>query len=114
MRTYVVARYESQGAMIRLVMNALPAVIFLIWRQRFAFDALQMRLWAWFSIFSLALLALLFVSSASTAIDRVALYLLPLQVVVFSRLPDVFSPRGQPADRSGQLGFDPAPATVTL
>lgn len=102
---YVVAEYQSQGALVRLVMNAVPAVIFLTYRQRFGFNAVQARLWAWFSIFSLALLALLFVSSASTAIDRVALYLLPLQVVVFAHLPDVFGTRGQPSAAVGSVRY---------
>ena len=85
---YVEANYQSQGALIRLVMNALPAAAFLLWRRRFHFTDTEARLWMWLAIFSLGLLAiLLFWTSASTAVDRVALYLLPLQVAVWARLP---------------------------
>jgi hypothetical protein len=39
-------------------------------------------------------LALLFIIDASTAIDRIGLYLLPIQLIVFAYLPDIFSKRG--------------------
>jgi hypothetical protein len=85
--TYVEAQYESQGAMVRLLMNAVPAVIFLAARRRFAMSRSATALWRWFSVMSLGLLAVLFAIPASTAVDRIALYMLPLQLVVFSHLP---------------------------
>ena len=88
-QNYVAANYQSQGAFIRLAMNALPAAILLIWRRRFPFTKAQGQIWLWFAIISLALFLLLLVSPSSTAVDRVALYMLPLQLVVFSYLPDV-------------------------
>ena len=91
---YVQAEYQSQGALIRLLMNAIPATILLVWRSRFQFTEADRRLWTWFAVISLALLSLLVVSRSSTAVDRVALYLLPLQIVVFSRLPYVFGKQG--------------------
>jgi len=90
---YVEAGYQSQGAMIRLLMNAVPAVILLLWQRRFEFTAAEAVLWRWFAIISLALLGLFLVSPSSTAVDRVALYMLPLQLVVFAHLPDVFGKR---------------------
>ena len=89
-------RYQSQGAMIRLLMNAVPAAILLLWRRRFEFAKAEAVLWRWFAIISLALLGLFLVSPSSTAVDRVALYMLPLQLVVFAHLPDVFGNRGRP------------------
>ncbi|MBG0792646.1 EpsG family protein [Methylocystis sp. H62] len=85
---YVVADYQSEGAMVRLLMNALPAVIFLVWRQKFQFAESERRLWTWVAIFSLGMLGVFAVTTASAAIDRIALYMLPLQLAVFSRLPD--------------------------
>jgi len=92
---YVEAEYQSQGAMIRLLMNAVPAAILLLWRRRFEFTAAEAVLWRWFAIISLALLGLFLVSPSSTAVDRVALYMLPLQLVVFAHLPDVFDNRAR-------------------
>ncbi|HET8667782.1 MAG TPA: EpsG family protein [Terriglobales bacterium] len=87
---YVEAKIESEGALVRVLMTSIPAAIFLLWRRRFAFAGNEESLWRWLSIFSLLLLAALLVSSASAAIDRVALYLLPLQLAVFSHLPGAF------------------------
>ena len=45
---YLEAGYQSEGAMIRLTMNALPAAL-LLWKQeRFAVSLPQARLWFWF------------------------------------------------------------------
>jgi hypothetical protein len=92
---YVQAQYQSQGALVRLLMNACPAVVLLFWRSRFQFEKGEERLWLWFAAISLLLLGLLMVSPSSTAVDRVALYVLPLQIVVFSRLPGVFGDQGK-------------------
>lgn len=91
---YVEAEIQSEGAFVRLAMNAVPAAMLLFWRKRFQFSSEdEMALWRWFSIISLALLAGLFFTAASTAIDRMALYMLPLQVVIFSHLPSVLGGR---------------------
>ncbi len=90
---YVTSDYQSDGTLIRLFMNAIPAVLYLRWRDRFDFPDYARRLWTWFAILSLGFLGLFFVSSFSTALDRIALYLLPLQLAVFARLPQAFSRR---------------------
>ena len=91
-RGYLDAKYESQGALVRLLMNAVPALIFLRRRRSFEQALPAARMWFWFSIASLFLLAILFVSPSSTAVDRIALYMLPLQLVVFSSLPETRGP----------------------
>jgi hypothetical protein len=73
-----------------LWMNAVPALVLLLWRKRFQMTLAQMRLWQWFAFISLGLLALFYVTPYSTAIDRMALYMLPLQLAVFSYVPEVF------------------------
>jgi hypothetical protein len=88
---YVVAAMQSGGALVRLLMNVLPAIVLLIWLPKFGFDKYEARLWRWFALVSLVFLGLFMVTPASTALDRVALYLLPLQLVVFARLPGVLS-----------------------
>ena len=82
---YVEAKYQSEGGMIRVLMNVVPGLIFLIFRKRLAPDPQERKLWVLMALFSVACLPL--VSLASTAVDRVALYLIPLQLFVFSRLP---------------------------
>lgn len=87
--SYIEAQYDSSGAAIRIAMNALPAVVFLSYRKRFGLPPSQTALWTWMSLAALGFVALLFVSPSSTAVDRVALYWIPLQLFVLSRVPDV-------------------------
>ena len=89
-QNYVEAEYQSSGALVRLLMNVLPAMILLGWRNKFPFVGTERKLWQWFAYISLALFGILMVSPSSTAVDRVALYMLPLQLVVFSNFPEVF------------------------
>jgi EpsG family len=92
---YISAEYQSEGALVRLLMNALPAAALLIWRRRFLFSRSEASLWGWCAIISLVMFGLFFVTKASTALDRMALYMLPLQLVVFARAPDVFGTQGK-------------------
>jgi len=82
---YVEADYQSEGGLIRVLMNAVPAFLFLALRRRFSLGIAERRLWWWVSLFAVACIPLVLLSS--TATDRVALYLIPLQLFVFSRLP---------------------------
>jgi hypothetical protein len=87
---YVEYQMQSQGAQIRVLMNAVPAVLLLKWSKRLEPDPQQRKLWIWVAL--LALLCLPLVSLASTAVDRVALYLIPLQLFVFARVPRLAGP----------------------
>lgn len=84
---YLTAQYESSGAVIRVAMNAFPAGIFLIFRKRFGLNKPQEAFWTWISLGALVFIVLLAISPSSTAVDRVALYWIPLQLFVWSRLP---------------------------
>jgi len=86
---YVERGYQSQGALIRLGMNVVAAAILLFLRKRLRMPPQELALWRWMSLLAVALFAAYFVAtSASTALDRIGLYLLPLQLVAFSNLPD--------------------------
>lgn len=85
---YLEAEYDSQGAAVRVAMNAVPAVLFIALRLRFGLLWYQGMFWTWMALGALAFVVLLAVSPSSTAVDRVALYWIPLQVFVLSRLPD--------------------------
>ena len=86
---YLEAEYQSEGAAVRIAMNALPAALLLLFRKRFVWPPAERNLWTTMSILALACVAWLLLSSSSTAVDRVALYLIPLQLFVFARLPDL-------------------------
>ncbi|QJC55784.1 hypothetical protein HC248_01067 [Polaromonas vacuolata] len=97
---YITAQYQSQGAAIRVAMNAVPAVIFLWLRRRFVMPQADRSFWVWMSLGALGFVGWLAVSPSSTAVDRVALYWIPLQLFVFSRLPNAL---GKPNGRNGVL-----------
>jgi hypothetical protein len=87
-RNYIEAQMESTGATIRVAMNALPAAVFLLLRRHFHLEPTQKRFWTWMAWGALAFVVLLKVSPSSTAVDRVALYWIPIQLFVWSRLPE--------------------------
>lgn len=91
---YVGAQYESSGAGIRVVMNVVPALVFLSFRRNFALNPVDQRFWTWMSLGGLAFVLLLAISPSSTAVDRMALYWIPLQLFVLSRLPDALARAG--------------------
>lgn len=88
-QNYVVDDYSqaSQGGAIRVCMNAVPAALLLLFRDKLFYNDKERRLWTWMAVLSLATLPML--SLSATGVDRVALYFIPLQMFVFSRLPFV-------------------------
>ncbi len=90
---YIERGYQSEGAAVRIAMNALPAAIFLLARRRFPLAPGERRPWMLMAAVAVGCIGLLAVSPSSTAVDRLALYLVPLQVFVLSRFPDAFAPR---------------------
>lgn len=90
---YLQSEYQSSGAAIRIAMNAVPAAIFLMSRKRFQLEPAQQSFWTWMALSALLFVLLLKVSPSSTAVDRVALYWIPLQLFVLSRLPNVLGPK---------------------
>lgn len=97
---YINAAYESSGAAVRVAMNALPGALFLIFRKRFRLSVVQDGFWGWMSWAGILFVAVLAVSPSSTAVDRVALYWIPLQLYVWSRMPEVLGS----ANASNRLG----------
>jgi len=87
---YVQAGMSSSGTVIRLLMTALPATIFLIFRERFRLERVQTNIWTLMSSASLLGLAAIAVSPSSTVVDRLCLYLLPIHSFLYSRIPNIF------------------------
>ena len=87
---YIEAKYSSQGAAIRVAMNLLPATIFLLARKRFEYLPAEYMRWRNFALAAWLMLGLLLVLPSSTAVDRLSLYVMPLQLAVLSRAPRAF------------------------
>jgi hypothetical protein len=86
---YLVSEYDSSGALVRVLMNALPSCFFIYYRKRFRMNETQQTFWLWMSFASIAFLGLLWISPSTTAVDRIALYWIPLQLIVWSNMPNV-------------------------
>ena len=87
-RGYIEAEYQSQGALIRVALCLLPALCFLPNRRRFQLAPDVQRIWTLISLMAVGAAIGLFTVASSTAVDRLALYLIPLQLFVGSRIPD--------------------------
>ena len=70
---YLDAGYQSEGAAVRIAMDALPAIILLPFRKKFVWQPAERNLWISMSVLALASIIWLLVSSSSTAVDSLAL-----------------------------------------
>ncbi len=82
---YIDARYAAEGAGIRIAMNLLPAVLFLIRSRQLEFPELERRVWRNLALVACALVPALLLVPSSVVVDRLALYVIPLQLAVLSR-----------------------------
>ena len=76
---------KSEGAMLRVLINAIPALIMIMYRDKFRERFDDTRLWL-----ILSLMAILLIPASyyiSTVADRIAIYSTPLQLIVLSRFP---------------------------
>jgi hypothetical protein len=87
--------HHSDGAIVRVFMNFFAAVLFFIFYKKYKEIFNDGKLWVIFSIVSIVLLPITF--QYSTFIDRIAIYFLPIQLVVFSRIPVLI---GSPYNRT--------------
>ncbi len=91
---YLEEEYSSSGAAIRVALVVVPAAIFLLFRKRLGFAGGESTLWLALSLAAFICLALLFFLPSSTVVDRLALYALPLQIVILARVPSALVTEG--------------------
>ena len=94
---YTAETFVSAGAMPRILMNLLPALIFLMIPQRLTRNDAERRLWTTVSVLALVSALALFAGISTTVVDRLGLYVIPLQIVIWSRLPTVLGSRTKPS-----------------
>lgn len=107
MTSYVQGDYDSQGAAVRIFMNVVAASIFLFLRKNIVMPNFQKSFWTACSILSLLSVFAFLTFSASSGIDRLSLYLIPLQAITYSRLPYILSHdrRAVPSIIIGVIGY---------
>ena len=87
-QSYIDGGLVSDGGPIRVAMNVVPASLLLLFRKKFTVEGSERRLWVWMAVLAIACIPLLQISS--TMADRVALYFMPVQLFVFSRVHYLF------------------------
>lgn len=88
---YVQGSYDSQGAGVRIAMNVVAGAVMLFFRARMGFNPYQKTFWTINALLSVVSAIALYYLESSTGVDRIALFLIPLQIVTFSRLPYALS-----------------------
>ena len=89
---YSGSEIQSSGASVRVAMNLIPALLYLFFSRRFPDSPHMKVLWRNLSWLALACVPLLLLLPSSTAVDRLALYAIPLQMYVLGRLPMAANP----------------------
>lgn len=84
---YINTGYSSNGAAIRVTMSVVPALVYFIFRKRFQLTDNQRIFANAMSAIAISLVVFLLLSPSSTAVDRMALYVIPLQLFILGRLP---------------------------
>jgi hypothetical protein len=84
---YIDTQYASSGAAIRVALVLVGAVVFLGFKNQLGFSDRESSLFRNLSLGGFACLILLFFLPSSTVVDRLALYLIPLQILVLARVP---------------------------
>lgn len=92
---YVQQKLDAAGARIRVAMNVVAALVLLFNKDSFYASHEEKLVWKTFAILAVICGLALAVVPSSAVVDRMAMYLIPLQVFVFSRLPTVFSQTGR-------------------
>ena len=74
--------FASEGVHYRILLNLLPAIIFLVFLKNFNSNHGEKRLYLVFSLITILVFPL--ASYGSTFIDRLLIYFYPLQIYVYS------------------------------
>lgn len=88
--------FESQGTLLRMAMNLTPALLYLGTMRRFPISDFQRAMWRNFALLAILSFPLFFLLPSSTPLDRLALYIIPLQIFMLSWLPNIFKADGGP------------------
>lgn len=88
---YIDAGYESLGAGVRVAMYVVPAALYLIFNKYINVqNKNEKKFWKAYALGAIMLPIALQLSPSSTAVDRMALYWYPLQLMILASLPKCF------------------------
>jgi hypothetical protein len=97
---YIHNVYEAKGAIFRIVPNAFAGLFVVAFPKQFASNPMELKVWRGWGWLALIAFGAFFLVASSVIIDRLSIYLLPLQIFVLARLPNAFR-----ADRKPSLAL---------
>lgn len=83
---YIREQYNAAGAAVRVLMDVLPALIVLLSRDRFYWSAEEKAVWRTYAILCIVAGAALPFIHSSVIVDRLAIYLIPIQIFAYARI----------------------------
>ena len=83
---YVREQYSAAGAPVRVLMDVVPALIVLLSRGRFYWSPEEKQVWRTYALLSLLAGAALPFIRSSVIVDRLAIYLIPMQIFAYARI----------------------------
>src|SRR5439155_19219340 len=83
---YLHEEYSAAGAGVRVLMNVLPAVVVLLSGGRFYWSTEEKAVWRTYAILCLVAGAALPFIRSSVIVDRLAIYLIPMQIFFYARI----------------------------
>jgi hypothetical protein len=91
--SYAATGFDSTGSTVRVSIAAGAGVLFFMSRRKFSRNADELRIWTTMSTVAILIAPTLLVTPSSTVVDRIDLYVIPVEIFVFGRLPAVFGRR---------------------
>jgi len=85
-RGYVREQLSAAGAAIRVLMDVVPAALVLVFGRRFFWTTEERAVWRTYAILCIGAGAALPFIHSSAIIDRLAIYLIPMQIFVYARI----------------------------
>lgn len=85
---YLQSNYDAQGASVRVAMNLLPAVLLLLSGNVLFRTREEQYVWRTFAVLAILAAAALYFIESSVIVDRLSIYLIPLQLFVYTRIAE--------------------------
>ncbi len=85
---YIEDKMHSEGGFIRILMNLIPALIYLVFAKKFKTTLYEKKLWIIISLLSILALPMIILGYTTVA-DRLSLYFSPIQMVSYGKFIEV-------------------------
>ena len=93
---YIDQVYMAKGAIYRIAPNAITGAMVLGFRRQYVAGDREVEIWRGWALLSIIAFVGFFFVQSTVILDRLSIYILPLQIWAWSRLPTAFGERHEP------------------